>query len=200
MGGAEGEEAAPFLDPGRDAGMVLEWLRSELQLVGSDDKVALAAAELLGVDPARFPERTSLLVECHAVIFEGGGGGGGRSRGSSIRSSGTRSRASSSSAAAFASSTSDMAPAPAARPIVEKARWYWQEDQSHIDKHNPADVLQPGNWVSYSGSAGRELDEKYGAHVNSGGPAVVKVNRTDRLEPPGTYLLTCACLLTDRHY
>jgi len=68
---------------------------------------------------------------------------------------------------------------------VARASWYWQEDSHSISKHNPRDVKQPGNWVSYAGSVHYELDALYGRWVG-GGPAVVTVDLADRIGSTGT--------------
>ena len=41
---------------------------------------------------------------------------------------------------------------------VSVSRWYWQEDAHNIDKHAQSDVMQPGNYVSYSMGVSIELE------------------------------------------
>ena len=80
----------------------------------------------------------------------------------------------------------EEAPAPAPQASVARARWFWGEDEGNITKHNPADVKQPGNWVSYAGSVCAELDERYAQWKKGAGPAQVEIDLNDRIGSTGT--------------
>ena len=73
--------------------------------------------------------------------------------------------------------------AGASKETVAAARWYWQEDEAMVGKHNPADVLQPGNWVKYSQSVCRELDVAFASQNASG---TIRIDLTDRIGSTGT--------------
>ena len=68
---------------------------------------------------------------------------------------------------------------------IARAKWYWQEDEANIAKHNPIDVKQPGNFVSYAGSVCAELDQKY-SDSRRGGELMVEVDLNDRIGSTGT--------------
>ncbi|MAD24483.1 MAG: hypothetical protein CMO44_09965, partial [Verrucomicrobiales bacterium] len=44
---------------------------------------------------------------------------------------------------------------PPTEKRIPRARWFWQEDERNLSKHQPSDVKQPGNFVSYAGSVCR---------------------------------------------
>jgi hypothetical protein len=73
---------------------------------------------------------------------------------------------------------------PQQEASIARARWYWREDSHNIDKHNPRDVLD-GQFVSYAGSVGMELDRKYDAFV-SGGERIFEIDLNDRIGSTGT--------------
>lgn len=65
------------------------------------------------------------------------------------------------------------------------ARWYWQEQPQHMDKHHRRDIWQPGNFVAYAGSVCRELDVHWRAFLTGSGPSEVYVDLTDRISSTG---------------
>ena len=79
--------------------------------------------------------------------------------------------------------------APADAASIAHAHWYWQEDASCIGDHHESDVLQPGNFVRYSGTVCAELDAKYAAYTSSGkrdSLRCVPIDLTDRIASTGT--------------
>ena len=79
------------------------------------------------------------------------------------------------------------------QPVMARARWYWQEDGGNIGKHNPSDVLQPGNFVAYAGSVCIELDSHWDRRVKAvlmnarvTGLDQVDVDLADRIGSTGT--------------
>ena len=79
------------------------------------------------------------------------------------------------------------APPRRTKPPLPKTRWYWQEDPARLSKHNFSDVLQPGNFVSYSGSVIRELETAYQEWVRGQkkGTSKIELNLTDRIASTG---------------
>jgi len=71
---------------------------------------------------------------------------------------------------------------------IERATWYWQEDEHKIAMHAPHTVLA-GNFVEYAGQVCKELDHKYASWAEAGcpvGAAVFRVDLTDKIHSTGT--------------
>ena len=81
--------------------------------------------------------------------------------------------------------TEAAAPAEAEAPLIEHAKWYWQENSHNIDKHNPKDVIADG-FVSYSGSVSQELTLAHHAWQQGTGPVEIVVDLADRIASTGT--------------
>jgi len=65
------------------------------------------------------------------------------------------------------------------------ARWFWQEQPQHMDKHHRRDIMQPGNFVAYAGMVCKELDQHFRAFLTGTGPRVVTVDLNDRIGSTG---------------
>ena len=64
-------------------------------------------------------------------------------------------------------------------------RWYWQEDDHSVSKHNKFMIKQPGNWVEYAGSVSQELEQHYGKWQAGADPGLC-TDLTDRISSTGT--------------
>ena len=64
-------------------------------------------------------------------------------------------------------------------------RWYWQEDDHSVSKHNKFMIKQPGNWVEYAGSVTQELEQHYGKWQAGADPGLC-TDLTDRISSTGT--------------
>ena len=65
--------------------------------------------------------------------------------------------------------------------LRQAARWYWREQKERMTSHNSSDVLQPGDWVSYSWSVCAELDDAYNSWHSKKGPATVTIDLANRI-------------------
>merc|ERR1712023_38150 len=65
------------------------------------------------------------------------------------------------------------------------ARWFWQEQPQHMDKHHRRDIMQPGNFVAYAGMVCKELDQHFRAFLTGTGPRVVSMDLSDRIGSTG---------------
>lgn len=126
-------------------------LKRELGLEGSVEDVAKGAARQLGISAAQYPTTEALLVACTTIISGGA-------------------------EPAFGSEPGSVE----TNHVQVAASWYWQEDSEHIAQHNPTDVLQPGNWVSYAGSVCTELEAGYTSFVNAGSSTNVHIPQRTR--------------------
>ena len=125
----------------RDVETMANAIRSKLNIEGPIDAVAMTAVSVLGMDGDMFgdvtdgnyePDYSKMITSAYNNIV------------GTVESQGN---------------PGNVSPVlPPQLPSIARARWFWQEDEGNISRHNPADVKQPGHFVSYAGSVCAELD------------------------------------------